>query len=125
MRVLCAVDADLGLHATQKFQCFFRLLGLVPLVVLPEDLVGRGVDHRRLHRGRANVEPYQEFSVVVVGLLKRSRRDLKQLGRFGFVSGKMVVHAILRSDSAKRSSARTNENDQGPATLIASPVPIS
>jgi hypothetical protein len=34
--------------------------------------------------------------------LERSRRDLKQLGRLGFVSGKMVVHAILRSDSATK-----------------------
>jgi hypothetical protein len=33
------------------------LLGLVALVVLPENLVGRGFDDDGLDRGRAHVEP--------------------------------------------------------------------
>jgi hypothetical protein len=35
-----------------------------------------------------------------VRLLIGSRGDLKQLGCFLFVSGKMVVHSILRSGSS-------------------------
>ncbi len=72
-----AVDADLVLHALQEFERLFRLLGFVPLVVLPEDLVGRGVDHRRFHRRRADVEPDQELRVMVVRLLIRRRGNLK------------------------------------------------
>ena len=88
------VDADLGLHAAQKFQGLLRLLGLVALVVLPKNLVGRGVHHCRLHRGRANVEAHQKLSVMVVRLLVGSCGDLEQLRRLLFVSCKMVVHSI-------------------------------
>ena len=63
MRVLLAIDADLGLHALQKLQRLLRLLGFVALIVLPQHLVGGGIDHDRLHRGGANVEADQEFGL--------------------------------------------------------------
>ena len=62
MRVLLAVDADFGFHAPQELQRLFRLLGFVALVVLPQNLVGRGIDHDRLHRGRADIEPNQKLA---------------------------------------------------------------
>ena len=55
MRVLWRVDAGFRFHAPQKLQHLFRLLGFVALVVLPENFVGRGVDHNGFHRGRAHV----------------------------------------------------------------------
>ena len=48
-------NADFLLHAFEEFQQLLRLLGLVPLVVLPDDLVSFGVDDDRLHRRRANI----------------------------------------------------------------------
>ena len=69
MRQLSAVDADLGFHALQEFEGLLRLLGLVALVVLPEDLVSRCVDHDRLHRRRADIEADQVLRLMVVRLL--------------------------------------------------------
>ena len=48
-------NADFLLHALEEFQQLLRLLGFVTLVVLPDDLVGFGVDNDRLHRRRANI----------------------------------------------------------------------
>ena len=48
-------NADFLLHALEEFQQLLRLPGFVPLIVLPDDLVGLGVDNDRLHRGRANI----------------------------------------------------------------------
>ncbi len=49
----------------QELEALLGLLGLVALVVLPQDLVGRRVDDHRLDRGRADVEPDVEALVVV------------------------------------------------------------
>ena len=46
-----AIDADVGFHAAQKFQRLLRLLGLVALVVLPQDLIRRRIHHHGFHRG--------------------------------------------------------------------------
>jgi hypothetical protein len=56
MRVFRA-NADFGFHAAQKLEHLFRLLGLVALVVLPENGVAGGIDHHGLHRGGTNVHP--------------------------------------------------------------------
>ncbi len=45
-----AVDADFGFNAPQEFERLLRLLGLVALVVLPQDLVGVGFHHGGLDR---------------------------------------------------------------------------
>ena len=48
-------NADLLLHALEKFQQLFGLFGLVPLVVLPDDFIGFSVDNDCLHRRRADI----------------------------------------------------------------------
>ena len=82
--MLCAIDADLGLHALQELQHLLRLLGFVALVVLPEDLVGGGIDHDRFHRGRADVQSDQELGLVIVRLL-----------RIGCVIGRLRLEAAI------------------------------
>ncbi len=69
-------DADFVLHALEEFQQLLRLLGLVALVVLPDHLVGFGVDDDGLHRGRAHVH-----ADGVDGLVARLRGDLARLGK--------------------------------------------
>src|ERR1043165_4789848 len=44
------------LDAFEELQAFFRLLGIVPLVILPQDLVGDRIDNDRLDGGRADVQ---------------------------------------------------------------------
>ena len=51
---------DFGLEALQELQHLFRLLGVVPLIILPEDLVRGGVDHHGFHRRRADVHADEE-----------------------------------------------------------------
>ena len=41
---------QIGFEATEKFQRLFRLLGFVPLIVRPDDLIGRRVHRDRLDR---------------------------------------------------------------------------
>src|SRR5439155_3852883 len=53
---LTGLDARVGLHALQELQALFGLLGVVALVVAPDDVLGRQVDYYRLHRGRADVQ---------------------------------------------------------------------
>ncbi len=48
-------DADFILHALEEFEQLFRLLGLVALIVLPDHLVGFGLNHDGLNGGRADV----------------------------------------------------------------------
>ena len=50
------LDPGVRFHALQEFQALFRLLGVVALVVAPDDLIGRGVHHHGFHRGRADVK---------------------------------------------------------------------
>ena len=56
---------DFRLEALQKFEDLLRLLGVVALIVLPENLVGSGVDHHGFHRGRADVHADEEVFVHV------------------------------------------------------------
>ena len=54
---------DLGLDALQELQHFFRLLGVVTLVVRPHDLV-RGLIHdHRFHGGRTHVHSDEELFI--------------------------------------------------------------
>ena len=73
------IDADLGFHPLQEFQGFFRLLGFVALVVLPEHLIAGRIDHHGFHSGRAYVEADHERGVVVVRLFGM----ISMLGRLG------------------------------------------
>ena len=97
--MLCAIDADFGFHALQEFQSLLRLLGLVALIVLPQDLVGCRIDHHGFYRGRADVESDQELACrdraacahagagwATLGL---ERSDLDQLWTL------VIVHYIL------------------------------
>jgi hypothetical protein len=54
---------DLGFKTLQEFEDFLRLLGVVPVVVLPEDLVGGGIDDDGFHRGRTDVQADEEVFV--------------------------------------------------------------
>src|SRR5262249_26207456 len=60
-------DRKLGLDAGEKLERLLRLLGVVPLVVRPEDGVSDRVDDHRLDGGRADVEADVEQFVVVRG----------------------------------------------------------
>ena len=68
-------NADLVLHALEEFQQLLRLLGLVPLIVLPDHLVGIVGDDDRLHRGGAHVHA-DGVNHLAAGL----RRHLARLG---------------------------------------------
>ncbi len=48
---------DLGLESFQKLEHLLGLLGVVPLVVAPDDLVGDDIRNDGLDRGRTHVEP--------------------------------------------------------------------
>jgi hypothetical protein len=48
--------AERAVDRLEELERLLRLLGLVALVVLPDDLVGKGVDDHGLHRGRADIE---------------------------------------------------------------------
>ena len=66
-----AVDADFFFHSPQEFQRLLRLLGLVTLIVLPQNFVAGSIDDRGFHRGRANIEPNQKLSVMIMRSLRR------------------------------------------------------
>ena len=53
---LTGLDARVRFHALQELQAFFGLLGVVALVVAPDDVLRGQVNHHRLHRGRADVQ---------------------------------------------------------------------
>ena len=72
-----AIDPDFFFHAAQKLQSLFRLLGFVALVILPQNLIGRRVNDGSFHCGRADVEPDQKVSVMVVRSLRRQGGDLQ------------------------------------------------
>jgi len=72
-----AIDASFFFHAPQEFQRFLGLLGLMALIVLPQNFVAGSIDDRRFHRCRADVEPNQEFSAMIVRPLRRQRSDLQ------------------------------------------------
>ena len=75
-----AVDVRFRFHPLQEFQGLLRLLGFMPLIVLPEHLVGRRLDHDGLDRGRTHVKSYQELGTVIAGLRCRFRlRDGRML----------------------------------------------
>src|SRR5580698_662662 len=48
---VAAAHANFSFNPLQEFQRLFRLLGLMPLVVLPQHLVRGCVNHHGLHRG--------------------------------------------------------------------------
>src|SRR5581483_2582165 len=58
---------QVGLNGLEHLQQLLRLLGLVPLIITPEDLVGLVVHHRDLHRGGAHVHAHPQQVVLLVG----------------------------------------------------------
>ena len=66
MRVLWRLMPSVGFHPLQELERLLRLLGLVALIVLPENLVGRGFDDDGLHRRRADVESDKELGLLVM-----------------------------------------------------------
>ena len=50
-----------GFHTAQELENLFRLPGFVALIVLPDGLVGRSVNHDRLYCGRADIQTNQIF----------------------------------------------------------------
>ena len=61
-----AANAGVLLHPLEELQCLFRLLGLVPLVVLPEDFIGGRIDNHGLYGGRTNIESNHEFILLIM-----------------------------------------------------------
>ncbi len=54
---------DLGLESLEELERLLRLLGVVPLVIAPDDLVCERIGHHGLHRRGADVEPNHVASV--------------------------------------------------------------
>ena len=61
------LDAGVCFHALQEFQTLFRLLGVVALIVAPDDLVRRGVHHHGFHRGRADIKADDQVLGICFG----------------------------------------------------------
>ncbi len=60
------------LDAFEELQYLFGLLGLVPLVVLPENLVGPRVHHHRFDGCGTHVEPYHQILVLRIAFRSRT-----------------------------------------------------
>ncbi len=52
---------DLGLHLLEHHQRPLCLLGVVALVILPDDLVGNGISDHRFHGRRAKIKTGEEL----------------------------------------------------------------
>src|SRR5690242_4067473 len=65
---------DFSFEALAELEDLFGLLGVVPLVIAPEDLVAGGVDDDGFDRGRANVHPDQEVFVHFRDCLRNPHR---------------------------------------------------
>src|SRR2546430_1456212 len=61
-----AANAGVLLHPLEELQCLFPLLGLVPLVVLPEDFIGGRIDNHGLYGGRTNIDSNHELVLLIV-----------------------------------------------------------
>src|SRR5262249_60404242 len=70
-------NGEFFLDAFEEFQDLFRLLGLVALIILPENFVFRRIDYDRLHGRRSNVEADVELFVILVHRRLVSNRCLK------------------------------------------------
>src|SRR5580765_358941 len=99
------IDPGLGFHPLQELQRLFRLLGLMPLVVLPQCLIGGSVDYDRLYSRRSNIEPHQKLSLLIMAVMGMpdllncgcwffERCDLNQCWPF------MIVHEILKKSES-------------------------
>jgi hypothetical protein len=75
------VNTDFGLHALEELERFLRLLGFVPLIILPEDLIRSRIHDDRFDRRRTHVQADEKFRHVVVRFLSGLR--LRYCG-FGF-----------------------------------------
>ena len=93
-----AINPGIGFHALQKLQRLLRLLGFVALVVLPENLVRRGINNDCFYRSRTHVETDEELRYMIVRLLRVLHLLDRRLGfdafdlnqRWTFVA--LVVH---------------------------------
>ena len=61
-----AADADVAFHSLQEFEGLLRLLGFMPLVIPPENLVRGRVDNYSFHRGRTDIQSNHEFIVSII-----------------------------------------------------------
>ncbi len=88
-------DADFLFHALEEFQQLLRLLGLVALVILPDHLVGGGLDHHGLHRGRAHVHADGVYRLMP-GLAGHCARFGEDARRQRFFLGRRVGQGAER-----------------------------
>src|SRR6266849_6560088 len=70
---ILGADARFGFDPAQKLQRLFRLLGLMPLIILPDHLVALTPDHNCLDRRRADVQTYHQFILHRVALVNALR----------------------------------------------------
>src|SRR5260370_13027518 len=70
-------DSSLSFHTAQEFEDFFWLTRLMTLIVLPDSLICRRVDHNRFHGCRTYVQANQELIHPV--LLVAHRADVEIL----------------------------------------------
>src|SRR5262249_41647117 len=76
-------NGELFLDAFEELQDLLRLLGLVALIILPEDSIFYRIDHNRLHRRRSDVEADVElFLMLIQRVLARALKvEGKQKGQ--------------------------------------------
>jgi hypothetical protein len=66
-------DGELGFDALEKFEAFFRLFRVVPLIIAPDYFVAHRIDDDGLNGGGPHVQPYEEFLVSSAHILLLQR----------------------------------------------------
>ncbi len=105
---------EAALDGLQHLQALLGLLGVVPLVVLGQDLAGRRVDHHVLDRGRADVQADQQ-ALRIGGRAREGERAGVRAGAFGLELAEIERDQAvgLRRGGAAARPART-----APAAMV-------
>ena len=69
-------DSYFALHPFQEFENLLRLLGIVALIIPPEDLVIGGIHDHRFNRGRADIQAHHESHALIQ--LRRHRLNYRR-----------------------------------------------
>src|SRR5215468_9653060 len=109
-----AVNAGIGFHTLQELERFFRLLGFVALVVLPQNLIRVRIHYDRLHCCRTHVKSDEKLCIVVVRLLRlRANRfclDSRNLNQHWTLMAVMIVHLPSQENSQTLNRKRSQSS---------------
>src|SRR5215468_7600805 len=111
-----AVNAGIGFHTLQELERFFRLLGFVALVVLPQNLIRVRIHYDRLHCCRTHVKSDEKLCIVVVRLLRpRANRfciDSRNLNQHWTLMAVMIVHLPSQENSQILNRKRSQSSQE-------------